>query len=78
MTVMKVYPAEGSDADKLASELFKVNGCISAKVEEFAFGIKIIRAGFVCEDKEGTDFESIVKKVNGVNEVQVDDVSLIS
>lgn len=78
LTVMKVYPAEEVDIDGLASALFKIKGCVSAKVEEFAFGIKIIKAGFVCEDKEGTDFEALVKKVEGVSEVQVDEVSLIS
>jgi translation elongation factor EF-1beta len=78
MTVMKIYPEEKADTAKLLEAIYKVKGCASARVEEFAYGIKIIRAGFVCEDSEGTDFEEMVKKVPGVSEVQVDDVTLIS
>lgn len=78
LTVMKIYPAENIEAEALLSKIFKIEGCVSAKAEEFAFGIKIIKAGFVCEDKTPIDFESIVKKIEGVGEIQVDDVTLIS
>ena len=78
MTIMKIYPQEGCDVQKLLDDVYRVEGCASARIEEFAYGIKIIRAGFVCEDANPIDFEEIVKKLGGVSEVQVDDVTLIS
>ena len=78
MTVMKVYPEEGADVNKLMEDVWKVKGCVSARVEEFHFGIKIVRAAFTCDDSEGTDYEELVKKVPGVSEVQVDEVGLVS
>ena len=78
MTVMKVYPEEGADLPKLLDEVYAIKGCNSAKIEEFVFGAKIIKASFVCDDKEGVDFEEKVKVLKGVSEVQVDEVGLIS
>lgn len=78
MTVMKIYPVEGADMTKLLDTVYAVKGCNSAKIEEFVFGAKILKASFICEDKEPVDFEEIVKKLEGVNEVQVDEVGLIS
>lgn len=78
LTVMKVYPEEGADVNKLLDEVYKIKGANSARIEEFHFGIKIIKASFVCEDKEGVDFEALVKVLPGVSEVQVDEVGLIS
>ncbi|MGB9577105.1 MAG: hypothetical protein ACP5O3_00915 [Candidatus Micrarchaeia archaeon] len=78
MTVMKIYPCEGADLTKLLDAVYSVKGCNSAKIEEFVFGAKILKASFICDDKEGVDFEEIVKKIEGVSEVQVDEVGLIS
>ena len=78
LTVMKVYPEEGADLGKLLDDVYKIEGCNSARLEEFHFGIKIIKASFVCEDSAAVDFEEIVKRIPGVSEVQVDEVGLIS
>ncbi|MFH1106595.1 MAG: hypothetical protein V1787_01745 [Candidatus Micrarchaeota archaeon] len=79
LTRLKVFPAEGFDAEKLRENVSKVEGCNSAKVEEYVFGAKIVVASFVCEDKESKDFEEIVRaQVQGVSEVQVDEVGLVS
>ena len=78
MTVMKVYPAEGADVQKLLDDVYAIKGCNSARIEDFVFGAKIIKASFICEDKEAVDFEEKVKALAGVSEVQVDEVGLIS
>ncbi|HII39365.1 TPA: hypothetical protein HA318_05175 [Candidatus Micrarchaeota archaeon] len=78
MTVMKVFPQEETDLNALLEAVKAVKGCNSARIEDFVFGAKIIKASFICEDKEGVDYEEVVKKVQGVSEVQVDEVGLIS
>lgn len=77
LTVLKVFPQEGTDLDALLSRVKEVKGCNSARIEEYVFGAKIIQASFVCEDIEGIDYESLVKDVPGVSEVQVEECGLI-
>lgn len=78
MTVLKVFPKEDFDVQKLAENISKIKGCNKSSVEDYVFGQKIVKASFVCEDKEGVDFEELAKATQGVNEVQVDEVGLIS
>ncbi len=78
MTVLKVFPQENFDVEKLKENVSKVEGCNSSKVIDFVFGAKIIQASFVCNDGESKDFEEIVRKVGGVSEVQVEEVGLVS
>ena len=78
MTVMKVFPEEGQAPEQLAQKVKEIKGCNKAEVVEYVFGAKVVQASFVCEDKEGTDYEELVKKVPGVSEVQVEEVGLIS
>ncbi|MBI3588478.1 hypothetical protein HY995_05400 [Candidatus Micrarchaeota archaeon] len=77
MTVMKVFPQEGAELEGLSERVRKIEGCTSAKIEDFVFGAKIIKASFICEDAAGRDFEEEVKAVQGVSEVQVDEVGLL-
>ncbi|MFA6049517.1 MAG: hypothetical protein WC792_06245 [Candidatus Micrarchaeia archaeon] len=76
-TVMKIFAKEGVSPEALLPKIKAVAGCNDARVEEYVFGAKIIRAAFVCEDSEGKDYEEIVQKVDGVENVQVDDVTLV-
>ncbi len=78
MTVLKVFPKEDFDAAKLAENVSKISGCVKSSVEDYVFGQKIVKASFVCEDAQGVDFEELAKAVDGVSEVQVDEVGLIS
>lgn len=78
MTVMKVFAAEGQDPTQLAENVRQVKGCVKSEVIDYVFGVKVVQASFVCEDKEGVDYEEVVKAVAGVNEVQVEEVGLIS
>lgn len=78
MTVMKVFPAEEQDPAKLADSVRAVKGCVKSEVIDYVFGAKVVQASFVCDDKEGVDYEELVRKVEGVSEVQVEEVGLIS
>lgn len=77
LTVLKVFPDEGVDAGTLLLEVQKVGGCNSAKVEDYVFGQKIVRASFIAEDSEGKDFEEIVSAVKGVSSCSVEEVGLV-
>jgi translation elongation factor EF-1beta len=78
LTVLKVFPEEGTTLEELSGRVKKVEGCNSCKIIDFVFGSKIIQASFVCEDSKSKDFEEIVAKVAGVSEVQVEEVGLVS
>lgn len=79
LTVLKIFPQEEYDLEKLRENVSKVEGCNSSKIIDYVFGSKIIQASFVCEDAESKDFEEIVRgSVEGVSEVQVEEVGLVS
>lgn len=78
LTRLKIFPDEGIDVNELLERVKKIPGNNSARVEDYVFGVKIIVASFVCEDKEARDFEEEVSRVPGVNSVQVEEVGLIS
>ncbi|MFQ5405634.1 MAG: hypothetical protein ACE5DI_00545 [Candidatus Micrarchaeia archaeon] len=76
-TVVKVFPVDGADANALLEKVRGVEGCTDARVEDFVFGSKIVRASLMCDDSQGTDFEEILSKLDGVKSVQVENVSLV-
>ncbi len=78
MTVLKVFPSEGVTADQLLERVKAVKGCNSAKIADYVFGMKMVQASFVGEDSEGTDYEELVRGLDGVDGVQVDEVGLVS
>lgn len=77
LTSMRVFTEDGIDQNQLIEKLKGVKGFNSAKLEDYVFGTKVIKASFICEDGEAVDFEELVKEVQGVSEVQVDEVGLI-
>ena len=77
LTALKVFPEEGVDVEQLRESMTKVEGYNTAKVEDYVFGQKIVRATFICEDGENKDYEEIVAKVAGVSSCQVEEVGLI-
>lgn len=77
ITVIKVYPDEGVEAESLAVEVKKIPECTNTKVEEIAFGAKAVIASFVCEDSEGKDFEETIQKIAGVSGTQVEECGLL-
>ncbi len=77
LTRLKVFPLEGEDPQQLCERLKSVEGYNTAKVEDFVFGAKIVIASFICNDGDNKDYEEIVKAVEGVSEVQVEEVGLL-
>ena len=78
LTRLKIFPKENVNLNELLERVKRVPGNNSAKIEDFVFGVKIIIASFVCEDSEARDFEDEARKLEGVSEVQVEEVGLIS
>ncbi|VVB69892.1 Uncharacterised protein [uncultured archaeon] len=77
ITVLRINNAEGTSQEALIEELKKVEGFNSAKIEDYVFGTKIIKASFICEDSLSRDYEEIVSKVPGVESIQVEEVGLV-
>ena len=77
LTVLRISGEDGQDLNQLVESLKLVKGFNTAKIEDFVFGAKIIKASFICEDGESVDFEELVKTVPGVSEVTVEEVGLI-
>jgi translation elongation factor EF-1beta len=75
---MKVFPEDESDLGGLLDRVKKVDGCNSAKIIDYVFGAKVIQASFVTEDGSGRDFETEVSQIQGVSNVQVEEVGLVS
>lgn len=78
MTALRISPAEGTPIEELLERVKEIDGCNSARVEDFVFGTKIIKASFVCEDKASKDYQEIVSAVEGVENAEVEEVGLIS
>jgi translation elongation factor EF-1beta len=78
MTVLKVFAAEGVTPEQLLEKVKAVEGCNSAKIADYVFGMKMVQASFVCDDSSGKDYEEIVRNLDGVEGVQIDEVGLVS
>lgn len=77
LCVMKVFPEEQDGIDAVLERVKKVDGCNTAKIIDYVFGSKVIQATFITEDGSGRDFEAEVAAVEGVSNVNVDEVGLI-
>ncbi|OIO27514.1 hypothetical protein COX86_01010 [Candidatus Micrarchaeota archaeon CG_4_10_14_0_2_um_filter_60_11] len=78
LTLLRISPAEGVTIEELLERVKKVPGFNTGKIEDFVFGTKIVKASFVCEDKESKDYQEIVAAVEGVENAQVEECGLIS
>ena len=76
-TVFKIYPDAGKE-NEVVEGLRKSLKPESIQLEDVAFGIKVVKALFIHEDQEGsTEFEERIRKIHGVNEVEVAEETLI-
>jgi len=76
--LFRVYTEQGKE-DEVKQEIISQLHPQSIGLEEVAFGIKVLKVLFIHDDKEGSsDYEEQLKKVKGVNEVEVLDETLIS
>ena len=76
--LFRVYTEQGKE-DEVKQEIISQLHPQSIGLEEVAFGIKVLKVLFIHDDKKGSsDYEEQLKKVKGVNEVEVLDETLIS
>ena len=82
LVVFRIFPQEPEMVPMIEKELRALKDCElkDLKVEPIAFGLEAIRVAFLLPDKvEGvTDvLEKKISEIKGVNEVQVDAMTLI-
>jgi len=81
LIVFKVY-SNPENVEKVAAGLkvLSEGECKEVRREPIGFGIEVIRAGYVIPDKvDGAmdKLEEVVRRVEGVNEVEVEAMTLI-
>ncbi len=77
LCVMKIFPNEGVAPEDLMAKIKTIDGCNTCKVIDYVFGTKVLQASFITEDGSGRDFEDEAQKVEGVSNVQVEEVGLL-
>ncbi len=76
-TLFKVYPNNGEE-EEVRRNVRETLQPKSMQLEDVAFGIKVLKVLFVHEDSEGSSaFEEKLRKIKGVNEVEVEEESLL-
>ncbi|MGC8571931.1 MAG: hypothetical protein ACP5RI_02820 [Candidatus Micrarchaeia archaeon] len=76
--IFKVYPKEG-EIDKVMSRIKEKLNPQGIQISDIAFGLKLIKVMFVFEDVDNSSasIETKLKDIEGVNEVEVEDETLI-
>ena len=76
--LVKIFPTDMEHYDAIKENLRKNLSVGRIDDEAVAFGFNCMKVVFIFEDKEGSgDLEERLKKVDGVSEVQIEDVGLI-
>ncbi len=77
--LIKVFPADMKHYEAIKENISKNYPVGRIDEEPVAFGFKCLKVVFVLDDKEGgSELEEKLKQIEGVSEVQVEDVGLIS
>lgn len=75
--LFRIYAVEGG-LDKVKKEIVEKLKPKGLQIEDVAFGIKTLKVLFIHDDKTGSsDIEEAIKKIPGVNEVEVLEETLI-
>jgi translation elongation factor EF-1beta len=81
VTVFRIYPKDQEDAATTMADIKTkmVYKPVDMKLEEVAFGIKLIRVAFKFEDKEmgSSKIEEALKKLDSVGEIEVEEETLL-
>ena len=76
--LVKIFPVDMQYYDSIKENLRKNFSVGRMDDEPVAFGFKCLKVVFIFDDEEGSgDLEENLKKIEGVSEVQVEDVGLI-
>jgi elongation factor 1-beta len=74
----KVFPESMEVFEKVKESIQKEMKPYKLEEEEVAFGMKVIKVTILVKDASGgSDIEERLRKVSGVSEVQVEEVTLI-
>ncbi len=77
IVIFKVYAKDGMITE--VADRVKALGPVDMRVEDIAFGIRIIKAAFKFNDEQtsSSKIEEQIRKLEGVSELDVDDETLI-
>jgi len=75
--VAKIFAEDPKDLDDIKTRIAESMRLADARIEEIGFGVKVLRVMVIISDKEGGDIEDKLKRVKGVSQVQIDDISLV-
>jgi translation elongation factor aEF-1 beta len=76
--ITKVFPESPEVLDKVKSSIQEEMNPYRLEEEEVAFGMKALRVTILVKDSSGgTEIEERLKKIPGVSEVQIEEVTLI-
>ena len=82
MVILKIFPAEPGIEDAIIEKLKTVSSgkLADVKKDPLAFGMFVIRAGFIIPDKEDgrmPALEKEVRAIEGINEMEVEGATLV-
>ena len=77
--VFKIMPSSTDiDAEMIKKEIEKKFNPSDIKIQELAFGIKVIKALFIIPDASGVEnIENGIKEIEGVGEVETESLTLV-
>ncbi|MCX6775374.1 MAG: elongation factor 1-beta [Candidatus Micrarchaeota archaeon] len=76
--VAKVFPESPESLEKVKNSIQKEINPYKLDEEEVAFGMKALRVTIIVKDSGGgSDIEEKLKRIAGVSEVQIEEVTLI-
>ena len=80
LAVYRIYPEENYDLAKIIADLGKLPDVRGVQREPIAFGLEVIKIGFLIDDKTGDveGLENKMREIKGVKDVESIDVTLIS
>jgi translation elongation factor aEF-1 beta len=76
--VAKIFAEDPAELNEIKTRISEAMRLADARIEEIGFGAKILRIMVVVSDKEGGDVEEKLKRIKGVSQVQIEDVSLMA
>ncbi|HLD49043.1 MAG TPA: elongation factor 1-beta [archaeon] len=77
---MKIIPEQEANIEEIIEKIKHMEGISSIKEVPIAFGLKLLEAIFVFDDRKGAntdELENKIKEIDGVSSVESGDVSLI-
>lgn len=70
--------SQNIDINKIKDEIARSLKPNDIKIQDLAFGIKVIRALFIIPDSSGvSELEDSIRKIEGVGEVETESLTLI-